>query len=156
MPESYDAIIIGTGQGGKPLAGALAQAGRKTAIIERGRVGGTCVVEGCTPTKTMVASARVAHLAGRAADYGVVTGPVEVDLEVVRRRKRDIVDSWSGASQKGLERHETLDLDLRRGELHRASGDRRAGLRRLRALPSRRRSSSSMREHGPVCRPSPA
>ena len=110
MPESYDAIIIGTGQGGKPLAGALAQAGRKTAIIERGRVGGTCVVEGCTPTKTMVASARVAHLAGRAADYGVVTGPVEVDLEVVRRRKRDIVDSWSGASQKGLERHETLDL----------------------------------------------
>ena len=110
MPEPYDAIIIGTGQGGKPLAGALAQAGRKTAIIERGRVGGTCVVEGCTPTKTMVASARVAHLASRTADYGVATGPVRVDLDVVRKRKRDIVDSWSGGSQKGLERHETLDL----------------------------------------------
>ncbi|MEE9207495.1 MAG: mercuric reductase [Gemmatimonadota bacterium] len=108
--EEYDAIVIGTGQGGKPLAAAFAQAGQKTAIIEKGRVGGTCVVEGCTPTKTMVASARVAHLAGRAADYGVITGPVSVDLEVVRKRKRDIVDSWSAGSQQGLERHEHLNL----------------------------------------------
>ena len=108
--EQLDGIIIGTGQSGKPLAGALAEAGWKMAIIEKGRVGGTCVVEGCTPTKTMVASARVAHLASRAADYGVETGPVSVDLKVVRRRKRDIVDSWSAGSQEGMERHETMEL----------------------------------------------
>lgn len=111
MPETLDAVIIGTGQGGKPLAGALAEAGWKTAIIEKAdRVGGTCVVTGCTPTKTMVASARVAHLARRAADYGVRTGPVDVDMVVVRRRKRDIVESWSSGSRKGMERHKTLEL----------------------------------------------
>ena len=67
-PDRYDAIIIGTGQAGKPLAVALAEAGRKTAIIERKHVGGTCINVGCTPTKTMVASARVAYLARRGAD----------------------------------------------------------------------------------------
>lgn len=108
--DKLDGIIIGTGQAGKPLAGALAEAGWKMAIIEKGRVGGTCVVEGCTPTKTMVASARVAYLARRAADYGVETGPVSVDMEVVRKRKRDIVDSWSAGSQNGMERHETMEL----------------------------------------------
>jgi pyruvate/2-oxoglutarate dehydrogenase complex dihydrolipoamide dehydrogenase (E3) component len=108
--EQLDGIIIGTGQSGKPLAGALAEAGWRMAIIEKGRVGGTCVVEGCTPTKTMVASARVAYLAGRAADYGVRTGGVSVDLEAVRKRKRDIVDSWTAGSQKRIERHETMEL----------------------------------------------
>ncbi|HUF75397.1 MAG TPA: mercuric reductase [Longimicrobiales bacterium] len=108
--EKLDAIVIGTGQGGKPLAGALAERGWRTAIIERDRVGGTCVVRGCTPTKTMIASARVAHLARRAADYGVRTGDVSVDLEVVRRRKRDIVDEWSTGSRKGIEGHATLEL----------------------------------------------
>jgi len=108
--ESFDAVIIGTGQGGKPLAGALARAGWRLAIVERGRVGGTCVIEGCTPTKTMVASARVAHLARRAADYGVETGPVSVDLSKVRERKRTIVDQWSTGSRRGLERHDTLEL----------------------------------------------
>ena len=111
MAEQLDAIIIGTGQGGKPLAGALAEAGWKTAIIEKAdRVGGTCVVSGCTPTKTMVASARVAYLARRAADYGVRTGAIEVDMAAVRKRKRDIVDSWTSSSRKGLEKHKTLEL----------------------------------------------
>ena len=108
--EHLDAIIIGTGQAGKPLAGAYARAGMNAVIVEKGRVGGTCVVEGCTPTKTMVASARVAHLARRAADFGVTTGPVSVDLSAVRDRKRAIVDSWSAGSQNGMERHETLEL----------------------------------------------
>lgn len=109
--EQLDAVIIGTGQGGKPLAGALAEAGWKCAIVEKDeRVGGTCVVCGCTPTKTMVASARVAHLARRAGDYGVRTGEVSVDLEKVRQRKRDIVESWSSGSRKGMERHDTLEL----------------------------------------------
>ncbi len=108
--ENLDAIVIGTGQGGKPLAGALAEARWNSAIIEKGRVGGTCVVRGCTPTKTMLASARVAHVVRRAGDYGVSTGDVEVDLQTVRTRKRDIVDSWSEGSRRGMERHETLEL----------------------------------------------
>lgn len=109
--EPLDGIIIGTGQAGKPLAGALAEAGWKMVIVEKSDlVGGTCVVEGCTPTKTMVASARVAHLARRAGDYGVVTGPVSVDLEVVRKRKRDIVESWTTGSRRGMERHDTMEL----------------------------------------------
>ena len=110
--ETFDAVIIGTGQGGKPLAGALAEAGWRTAIVERDRVGGTCVVRGCTPTKTMLASARIAHLARRAGEYGVTVGDVGVDLRAVRARKRDIVDSWSEGSRKGLERHDTLELVL--------------------------------------------
>src|SRR6185503_16411210 len=97
--EHYDAIVIGAGQSGGPLSTALARAGRRTAIIEREHVGGTCINEGCTPTKTMVASARVAYLARRAADYGVRTGPVTVDLPVVRQRKRDIVNSFRQGSQ---------------------------------------------------------
>jgi len=108
--ERFDAVVIGTGQGGKPLAGALAEAGWRTAIVERDRVGGTCVVRGCTPTKTMIASARIAHLARRAHDYGVRTGEISVDLERVRERKRGIVDSWSEGSRKGLERHDALEL----------------------------------------------
>src|SRR5881275_2828598 len=90
----YDAIVIGAGQAGGPLSTTLAKAGRKTAIIERTHVGGTCINEGCTPTKTMVASARVAYLARRGADYGVQTGPVSIDMKRVRQRKRDIVDSF--------------------------------------------------------------
>ena len=87
MPDAthYDVLIIGSGQAGGPLASAFAGAGHKTAIIEREHIGGTCINEGCTPTKTMVASARVAYLARRAADYGVQTEPVSVDMTVVRK-----------------------------------------------------------------------
>ena len=77
--QRYDAIVIGSGQAGTPLAKAMAGAGRKTALIEREHVGGTCINEGCTPTKTMVASARAAYLARRGGDYGVRTGAVGVD-----------------------------------------------------------------------------
>src|SRR5437588_1004797 len=100
----YDAIVIGAGQSGGPLSTALARAGRKTALVERVHVGGTCVNEGCSPTKTMVASARVAYLARRAADYGVHTGPVSIDLARVRQRKQAIVDSFRAGSARGLER----------------------------------------------------
>ena len=112
--HTYDAIVIGAGQSGGPLSTALAKAGRKTAIVERQHVGGTCINEGCTPTKTMIASARIAYLARRAAEYGVLTGPVSVDLEVVRQRKRDIVASWSSGSQLQIE--ETPGVDLLLGE----------------------------------------
>src|SRR5215470_19072456 len=98
----YDAIVIGAGQSGGPLSTTLAKAGWKTAIIEREHVGGTCVNEGRTPTKTMVASARVAYLARRGADYGVQTGPVTVDMTKVRQRKRDIVTSFRIGNQRPI------------------------------------------------------
>ncbi|HKI57748.1 MAG TPA: mercuric reductase [Trueperaceae bacterium] len=112
MSDRYDAIVIGSGQGGGPLAGALAKAGRHVALVESEHVGGTCVNEGCTPTKTMIASARVAHLARRAADYGVQAGDgeVRVDLERVRQRKRDMVESFRSGSESSLRKLDTLDL----------------------------------------------
>jgi pyruvate/2-oxoglutarate dehydrogenase complex dihydrolipoamide dehydrogenase (E3) component len=108
--DTYDAIVIGAGQAGGPFATALARAGRKTALVEREHVGGTCINEGCTPTKTMVASGRVAYLARRAADYGVSVGPVTVDMTKVRQRKRDIVDSFRDGSQRRIEATEGVDL----------------------------------------------
>src|SRR3954453_3690250 len=108
--EPYDAVVIGSGQGANPLAIALAGSGLHTALIERSHVGGTCVNEGCTPTKTMVASGRVAYLARRAADYGVHTGPISVDLKKVRQRKRDIVDSFRNGSQGRIEQTAGVDL----------------------------------------------
>ena len=109
-PQQYDAIIIGSGQAGTPLSTTLAEAGMRTALIERKHVGGTCVNEGCTPTKTMVASGRVAYLARRAGDYGVHTGDISVDLQRVRQRKRDIVDSFRNGSQARIEKTANLEL----------------------------------------------
>jgi len=109
-PERYDAIIIGTGQAGKPLSVALAEAGWKTAVIERRHVGGTCINVGCTPTKTMVASARVAYLARRGADYGVHTNSVRVNVAEVRQRKQAIVDSFRNGSQRHLQNTKNLEL----------------------------------------------
>jgi pyruvate/2-oxoglutarate dehydrogenase complex dihydrolipoamide dehydrogenase (E3) component len=110
----YDAIVIGAGQSGGPLSTALARAGRHTALIEREHVGGTCINVGCTPTKTMVASARVAYLARRGADYGVGTGPISIDMVRVRKRKRDIVDSFRSGSEHRIV--ETPGVDLLRHE----------------------------------------
>ena len=111
MPETtYDALIVGVGQAGNPLATALAKSGKRVALIERDVVGGTCVNRGCTPTKTMIASARVAYLARRGADYGVRTGPVSVDLVKVRQRKRDIVEAFRSSSESRLEQSDKVDL----------------------------------------------
>src|SRR5437773_8557697 len=114
----YDAIIIGSGQAGTPLSTTLARAGWKTAIIEREHIGGTCINEGCTPTKTMVASARVAYLANRGAFYGVQTGPISVDLQAVRKRKQAVVDGARSYSESNMTAGRGLDLDLLRGEAH--------------------------------------
>ena len=108
--KHYDAIVIGAGQAGVPLSTTLAKAGWKTALIERVHVGGTCINEGCTPTKTMVASGRVAYLARRGADYGVQTGPVIIDMIKVCQRKRDIVDSFRNSGQRRIETTEGVDL----------------------------------------------
>jgi pyruvate/2-oxoglutarate dehydrogenase complex dihydrolipoamide dehydrogenase (E3) component len=89
--QHYDAIIIGASRAAIHLGAALAQAGRRTALIDRKYLGGTCVNVGCTPTKTMAASARVAHVARRAAEYGVRAGEVTVELAAVRKRKDDLV-----------------------------------------------------------------
>src|SRR6478752_6660972 len=83
----FDAIVLGAGQAGPPLAVELANAGRKVALIERKDFGGTCVNTGCIPTKTLLANARVAHVARRAGDYGVSTGAVAVDMKKVKARK---------------------------------------------------------------------
>src|ERR671938_2032360 len=108
--ERYDDIVIGAGQSGGPLSTALGRAGRRVAIIEREHVGGTCINEGCTPTKTMVASARIAYLARRAADYGVQASPVAVDMAAVRQRKRAIVQSFRNSGQRRIERTDGVEL----------------------------------------------
>src|SRR5438105_7332265 len=115
-PDHYHAIVIGSGQGGTPLCTALAQAGLRTALIERRHVGGTCVNVGCTPTKTMVASARVAYLARRGAEYGVHTGPISVDMQAIRQRKQGIVQGARSAFENRIET--TPGLDLLPGEAH--------------------------------------
>src|SRR5262245_35162288 len=108
--ESVDAVILGSGQAGKPLASALANAGWKTVIVERAYVGGTCINYGCTPTKTMVASARVAYLARRSADYGVEVGPITVDMRRVVARKQGIVDRFRNNGTKRLQQTKNLEL----------------------------------------------
>ncbi|MGB6199397.1 MAG: mercuric reductase [Candidatus Acidiferrales bacterium] len=121
--DQYAAIVIGSGQGGNPLCAALAGAGLRTALVERKHVGGTCINEGCTPTKTMVASARVAYLARRAADYGVhfgatagdgtvsaAAGDIRVDMERVRQRKRDIVNTFRTGGEGRIAKTKNLEL----------------------------------------------
>src|SRR5260221_2698392 len=100
MPQSFDAIVIGTGQAGPSLAVRLAEVGRKVAVIERAAFGGTCVNTGCIPTKTLIASAYAAHMARRGGDFGVNSGPeVSVDMKRVKSRKDEI----SGRSRTGVE-----------------------------------------------------
>jgi pyruvate/2-oxoglutarate dehydrogenase complex dihydrolipoamide dehydrogenase (E3) component len=108
--DQFQAIVIGAGQGGNPLCIALAQAGLRTALIERKHIGGTCVNEGCTPTKTMVASARVAYLSRRGADYGVQTGNIQVDMARVRKRKRDIVEAFRTGSEERFKNLANFEL----------------------------------------------
>ena len=101
MPQHFDAIVIGTGQAGPSLAVKLAGAGRKVAVIERGRFGGTCINTGCIPTKTMIASARTAYVARQAARFGVtIGGRIGMDMKRVKARKDEI----SGASREGIEK----------------------------------------------------
>lgn len=100
MRQRFDAIVVGAGQAGPPLAGRLTEAGQTVAVIERQLVGGTCVNYGCIPTKTLVASAHAAHLARRGADFGIGTGDVTVDMAKVKARKDSIVHD----DRDGLER----------------------------------------------------
>lgn len=110
MTTKYDAIIIGSGQAGFPLAGRLADEGWKTALIERNVLGGTCVNVGCSPTKTIVASARAAHLARRGADFGVQMGSITVDMKKVKARKDKIVNQFRGGLEDWLHNLDNLDV----------------------------------------------
>ena len=131
--KKFDAVVIGSGQSGTPLAMALASSGRKTALIERIHIQGCCVNEGCTPTKTMIASGRIARLAHRATDYGVWNVPSQnleqghkvyhskdeggwepihsaVDMQKVRQRKRDIVNTFRSGSEAKLKKQDGLEV----------------------------------------------
>src|SRR5438067_4088769 len=102
---TFDVIVIGSGQAGVPLATRLAGAGKRVLLAERGELGGTCINTGCTPTKTMLASARAAHVARTAGRLGVRAGPVEVDLGAVVDRKDAMVRKW----REGVERRLRVD-----------------------------------------------
>ena len=106
----YDAIILGSGQGGKPLALALGKAGWRTAIIERKFIGGTCVNTGCTPTKTMVGSARVAYMSSRGEEFGIHTQLSGVSMERIRQRKDEIVLQSRNGGEKALLDAKNVDL----------------------------------------------
>ena len=107
---NYDAIVIGSGQGGAPLAHKLADLGQRAAIIEREYLGGSCINYGCTPTKTMIASARVAHYTRRGPEFGVHPGEVRIDLAEVVARKNAMVKEWRDGQQAHIDRRDTLDL----------------------------------------------
>src|SRR5690348_2047874 len=98
MSDRFDAIVIGAGQAGPALCARLDKEGLKTALIERRRLGGTCVNDGCIPTKTLVGSARAIHVARRGAEYGFAAGEIQVDMAAVKRRKDGVVKQ----SQDGL------------------------------------------------------
>jgi pyruvate/2-oxoglutarate dehydrogenase complex dihydrolipoamide dehydrogenase (E3) component len=117
--EHFDAIIIGSGQGGTPLATKLAAAGWKTAVIEKQFVGGTCVNFGCTPTKTMIASAKAADYVARAQEWGVEVAGFGVDMQQVIARKTKVVENFRQGVQSQLEN--TVNLHLFRGEASFAS-----------------------------------
>jgi pyruvate/2-oxoglutarate dehydrogenase complex dihydrolipoamide dehydrogenase (E3) component len=107
---TYDAIIIGSGQAGNPLGKKLAAAGWKTAIIEKKWVGGTCINVGCTPTKTLIASGRIAYLMGRSANFGIHTTGTSINIEEVLKRKNATVLSFRESSARGLQEAHNLDL----------------------------------------------
>ncbi|HUH33540.1 MAG TPA: FAD-dependent oxidoreductase, partial [Daejeonella sp.] len=108
--RTYDAIIIGSGQAGTPLAKKLANAGYKTALLERQHIGGTCINTGCTPTKTMIASARLAYLAQQARSFGIKVSDVTIDFKKVISRKDSIVKQFRDGSTRNLEKVPGLDI----------------------------------------------
>lgn len=108
--KHYDAIIIGAGQGGTPLAKKLANAGKKTALIEKRWIGGTCINDGCSPTKAMLASAKAVYDARNASAMGIYVGDIKVGVKAVKKRKDKIVEAFRGSAEKGLEKTKRLTV----------------------------------------------
>ena len=97
QPERFEVLVLGSGAGGKLVAWHMARSGRRTAVVERRWIGGACPNIACMPSKNEIRSAEVTHLARHAAEFGVMTGPVAIDMAAVRRRKRDMVDDQIAA-----------------------------------------------------------
>lgn len=108
--EHFDAVIIGSGQGGTPLSKKLAKAGWKTALVEKELIGGTCINYGCTPTKTMISSAKAAYTVAQAGKHGVEVNDYKVNIATILSRKEEVVESFRGSSREGLEETENLSL----------------------------------------------
>lgn len=108
--KTFDAIIIGSGQAGSPLAEKFAAAGRSVALIEKRFVGGTCVNDGCTPTKTMIAAARLSYLTRKAQAFGIPSDPSQVALAAVMQRKNEVVESFRSAIERSLQKKENIEL----------------------------------------------
>src|SRR5690554_6663515 len=108
--KKYDAIIIGAGQAGMPLAKMISKKGLKVALVEQDEIGGTCINDGCSPSKTMVASAKVAHMVGRAGDFGIHVPDYSVDQKAIRERKEHIVQLFRGGAASGLKKAKNVDI----------------------------------------------
>src|SRR5262249_38244216 len=109
QPEQFEIVVLGSGEGGKLLAWHMARSGRRTAVVERRWVGGSCPNTNCLPSKNEIWSAKVAHLARHAAQFGTVTGPVTIDMATVRQRKRVMVDRQIAAH---LQNYQTSGAEL--------------------------------------------
>ncbi|MBC7653767.1 MAG: mercuric reductase [Oligoflexus sp.] len=108
--QKFDVIVLGAGQAGIPLAKKFAKAGKKVAIIEKREIGGTCINDGCSPTKTMVASARVAYLTKNGAKWGALSDNFRIDYQTVLNRKNEIVESFRNGATKGLEKEKNITI----------------------------------------------
>ena len=114
--KKFDAIILGAGQSGMPLAKRISKMGLKVALIEEGEIGGTCINDGCSPTKTMAASAKVAHTVSRASDFGVLVEGFKIDQQAVRHRKEQLVNLFRGGAESSLEKAGVVDIIKGRGK----------------------------------------
>ncbi|GGZ22516.1 mercuric reductase [Echinicola pacifica] len=110
--KNYDAIIIGAGQAGMPLAKKISSKGQTVALIERRAIGGTCINDGCSPTKTMGSSAKVAHMVSRAGDFGVNISGYTIDQQKIKARKNEIIELFRGGAEKSLEKQDEIDILL--------------------------------------------
>lgn len=115
--KKYDAIIIGAGQAGMPLAGKISKKGLKVALIEQDKIGGTCINDGCSPTKTMVASAKIAHMVSRAGEFGIEVPTFRVNQKTIKSRKEGIVDLFRGGAESRLKKEKNISIIKGRGKM---------------------------------------
>src|SRR5690606_16457737 len=115
--KKYDAVIIGAGQAGMPLARKISKKGLKVALIEQDKIGGTCINDGCSPTKTMVASAKAAHLVSRAGEFGIEVPAFSVSQKAIKNRKNGIVDLFRRGAESRLKKAKNISIIKGRGKL---------------------------------------
>src|SRR5690606_18958595 len=108
--KKYDAVIIGAGQAGMPLARKISKKGLKVALIEQDKIGGTCINDGCSPTKTMVASAKVAYMISRANEFGIQVPTFSIDQKAIKIRKEEIVELFRGGAESSLKKAKNISI----------------------------------------------